>query len=626
MHLRPDPGFKTRLTCFCIVSVRGLAPYCAVPSASYTLVFLGDAVLEIQLHNAAIDESTYRRVRRLWHALEAAKLPGVTELVPAYATVAVYYDPVLLAGANATAAGAADSLAEGVRKALTHAEKQKMAGFPARSIVIPVSYGGDFGPDLARVAGHARLAPEEVIKRHSGADYFVHFVGFLPGFAYLGGLPPELAVPRRAQPRSSVPAGAVAIGGALTGVYPLASPGGWNLVGRTPLRFFRPEENPPVLVRAGDHVRFKAVPRDEFDRIAEGEARTRAEPPETASGKPGDNGLAAPDRTPAIRVVRPGMFTTVQDLGRSGLQQYGLAGGGAADAVEVRLLNRLVANAEGAAVLEITLNGPELEFDREVLVAWGGGEFPVAVGGQTVPANRPVRLTAGMTLSFGQARHGCRAWLAVAGGIDVPVVLASRSTVTRAHLGGYRGRTLAVEDRLPLGSPAPEARRLLERLRATGGWAPTWRAALTDLPWRHPAILRAVRGPEFPLFAPDAQRRFYEAEFQVTNEADRMGVRLFGKELALMEPGEQVSAAVNTGVVQVPPSGQPIVLLPDHQTHGGYPRIGAVIAADFGRLAQLRPGDTVRFEEISLAEAHALHLGRERDLKRLALGLEGHFT
>ena len=140
----------------------------------------------------------------------------------------------------------------------------------SRTVEIPICYGGDFGPDLGVVAAQAKISPEDVIKRHSRAEYFVHLVGFAPGFAYLGGLPKELATPRRATPRTQVPAGALGIGGAQTGIYPMVTPGGWNLIGRTPLRMFRPEQNPPTLLLAGDRVKFRAISRAEFAKLEEG--------------------------------------------------------------------------------------------------------------------------------------------------------------------------------------------------------------------------------------------------------------------------------------------------------------------------------------------------------------------
>lgn len=227
---------------------------------------LGDNALVLEL-GTAIDESTHRRVQTVWRTLAAAPLPAVRELVPAYTTVTVFYDPWAAVQAGASALGIADWLGGLVRERLKN--PPKMEKVKPRVVDVPVCYGGEFGPDLARVAAQGKLSPEDVIKRHAKAEYLVHLIGFAPGFPYLGGLPKELHTPRHAKPRMSVPPGSVGIGGGQTGIYPLATPGGWNLIGRTPLRVFRPEANPPVLLAAGDRVRFRAITPAEFAQLEE---------------------------------------------------------------------------------------------------------------------------------------------------------------------------------------------------------------------------------------------------------------------------------------------------------------------------------------------------------------------
>ncbi len=225
---------------------------------------LGDNALILEV-GTVIDESTHRKVQAAWRALAAAPLPGVNELVPAYTTVTVFYDPAAAVQAGAPALGIADWLGERLHDRLKHPPKSDKAK-PAL-VEIPVCYEGDFGPDLGRVAAQAKLSVADVIKRHTKADYLVHLIGFAPGFPYLGGLPKELHTPRHAKPRLAVPPGSVGIGGEQTGIYPLSTPGGWNLIGRTPLRLFRPEQNPPVLLTAGDRVKFKAISADEFRKL-----------------------------------------------------------------------------------------------------------------------------------------------------------------------------------------------------------------------------------------------------------------------------------------------------------------------------------------------------------------------
>jgi inhibitor of KinA len=219
-----------------------------------TLTPLGDSAIVLAV-GAGLDESVLARVRTIASALERDLPAGVTDIVPAFATVTVFYDPAHVANFA--------SLCATLEARAARAEAALPSG-DTRTIEVPVCYGGEFGPDLADVAARAGATPEQVVALHRGGNYLVHAIGFLPGFAYLGGLPVKIHTPRRATPRTQVPAGAVGIGGALTGVYPLATPGGWNLIGRTPLRMFDPARAEPALLRAGDRVRFRAITPEEF--------------------------------------------------------------------------------------------------------------------------------------------------------------------------------------------------------------------------------------------------------------------------------------------------------------------------------------------------------------------------
>jgi antagonist of KipI len=323
-----------------------------------------------------------------------------------------------------------------------------------------------------------------------------------------------------------------------------------------------------------------------------------------------------------LSVIKSGLLTTVQDLGRTGYQRYGIAVGGAVDGFAARVANMLVGNPDDAALLELALIGPELRFDQETLVAWCGGDFDARLNGQPLPRERPVRVPAGGLVSFGPARQGAMAWLAVAGGLDVPLLLRSRSTYRRAKFGGKEGRGLIPGDQFELLPPSPRAKELLTALQRADRVAPSWcvKPAALGRPG-DAGVLRFVRGPEWGWFAPAIQRLFVSAEYTVTKDADRMGLRLEGPPLTLPAPRELISSAVNTGVVQVPPSGLPIILSAARQTVGGYPRIAAVAAVDFPVIAQLKPGDRLRFQEIPLVRAHELYIGRERDLNRVRTGL-----
>ena len=322
-------------------------------------------------------------------------------------------------------------------------------------------------------------------------------------------------------------------------------------------------------------------------------------------------------------VTRAGFLTSVQDLGRTGFRQFGVSTSGALDSFALRVANLLVGNDEGAAGLEITLGGLQLRFEDERIVAWCGGEFDVQIGSRALPAGHVAHLQAGDELKFGRAQIGCRCWLAISGGIDVPVVLGSRSTDLRANFGGFEGRALRDGDVVclpPAGSSAFAKATADKPPPATGisSWtAPhDWASPAS----RHPS-LRFIRGVDWNRFNDVTLQRFTSHEFSVSPDSDRMGVRLDGPELKREDETDLISEAVAPGTIQVPPSGKPILLLGDCQTIGGYPKIAHVITVDLGIAAQLRAGDGVRFSEVSLQDAHRLLMERERDLERFRIGL-----
>jgi inhibitor of KinA len=234
------------------------------------IVPLGDSALIVRVRERFDDapDKTLTEVLRAFRRLQAAAIPGVIELAPAYTTVAVFFDPMVVANAAPKPDQALDWLTDRIRIALPSGAAVYGRRSAARSIEIPVCYDPEFALDLDHVASQAKLTPTKVMDLHSRAEYRVSCIGFVPGFPFLTGLPKELATPRRATPRKEIPAGSVAIGGAQTGIYPLRSPGGWNLIGRTPLHLFDPEKTPPAFLRAGDRVRFRAITREQFEALS----------------------------------------------------------------------------------------------------------------------------------------------------------------------------------------------------------------------------------------------------------------------------------------------------------------------------------------------------------------------
>lgn len=306
-----------------------------------------------------------------------------------------------------------------------------------------------------------------------------------------------------------------------------------------------------------------------------------------------------------LRIVRSGLFTTVQDLGRFGFQRFGMPVSGAMDAIALRIGNRLVGNADQVAALEITIVGPEIAFEEPAVVAITGADLSPAIDGIPAASWTAIRIVAGSILTFGPRRSGARAYLAVAGGIAVPAVLHSRATHTRSLTGGFSGRSLAHGDVLRAGRPAPDAARFLGRTVPV-----SVRPRYDSTP-----VLRVILGPQVHQFTTAAVDALFSGVYAILAEADRMGYRLSGPPLPHRGPADMISDATPPGSVQAPANQQPILLMADHQTTGGYPKIAVVISADLPAAAQLMPGDQLRFSLVDASEASQIIRARHAELE-----------
>ena len=322
--------------------------------------------------------------------------------------------------------------------------------------------------------------------------------------------------------------------------------------------------------------------------------------------------------------IRAGFLTSVQDLGRTGFRESGVSLGGALDPHALRVANLLAGNDESAAGLELTFGGLRLRFADDRIVVWCGGDFNARLGSTSIAAGHPALVRGGEEFSIESPTCGCRAWLAISGGIDVPIVLGSRSGDLRAGFGGIKGRPIRDGEEFPIGENTARSKVLNDKLRGEkiGRWKPPhdWSSTARRTP-----TLRYVRGADSRRFLESALQSLNTESFFVSPDSDRMGIRLDGPRLERREDVDLLSEAVSPGTVQVPPSGKPILLLNDCQTIGGYPKIAHVITVDLPIAAQLCPGDRVRFTEVSVADAHALLLERERNLEQFRRGLESHF-
>ncbi len=507
-----------------------------------------DGALLVEFPDASDDAANGAAVA-LARRLAAASLPGFRDAIPAARTLLVLFD------SRVASRRAVD---EAIR---TAGALPEAAGDASRLIRIPVAYGGAAAADLAELARGAGLLEAEFARRHASAEYRVGFLGFAAGFGYLTGLPAELRAARLASPRPRVPAGAVAIGGPWTGVYPAEMPGGWRLIGRTSARLFDPDASRPALLAAGDRVRFDPVAAGELPAVQPAASRTRA----------------AGERA-VLRVVAAGLFATVQGAPRYGLGSLGAPPGGAMDLRSLARANGAVGNPALAPAVEIALVGPELEVLEDSIIAVAGADFGAELDGRTAPFGEAFRVRAGGRLRFPRARRGARAYLAIEGGLE------------ETARPGEPSRRLAAEDVL-------HARPVPERRHAVGASsAPEFDAVLRP---------RVVAGPRADAFSPREMERFLSTAWRVSTMSDRRGLRLEGEPLEHARAPEIPPEGTVPGSIQVPGDGRPIVLGPDGPATGGYPKIATVIEADLPLLGQAAPGDALRFRTVTREDAEA---------------------
>ncbi|HTM04788.1 MAG TPA: 5-oxoprolinase subunit PxpB [Vicinamibacterales bacterium] len=516
----------------------------------------GDAAVLLRL-GAVMDPEVNARAMAVADAVRQSQLPGIRDVVSTIRSVVVYFDPVQV------------DLAA-VSRALHSASAATPPASGGRSHEIAVAYGGDGGPDLAEVARWAQMSEQKVSACHAAAEYRVYMLGFQPGFAYLGRVDPQIAIGRRATPRLRVPAGSVGIAGRQTGIYPYESPGGWQIIGRALESVFDPLADRPVRFAPGDTVRFRIEPgtaaslpgRAVSGRSPASSARlTRSAPPDTAR---------------AITVLRPGLFTTVQCGSRWGRQSLGYPVSGPMDPLSHAIANLAVGNARDAAALEVTIAGPELRLEHDAMIAIAGANLSATLDGAPIPAQSPVSCRADSVLRFGERRTGARVYVAFDGGIEAEADWPVKPLVIGQVLGlrserNATGRTIRASENLPAGA----------------------------------ATLRVLPGPQDDVAPLGALEWLVATQFAISPQSNRMGYRLKGASALSARAEEMISDGTFFGAIQVPPSGDPILLMADRQTTGGYPQVATVISADLPRAGQLAPGDRVTFELCSHADAVA---------------------
>lgn len=564
----------------------------------------GDAALLAELDGLGA-------VLALFRLADARRLAGVQDLVPAARTLLVRFDP-----AAVTARAVAAWLRQCARASgEAGAGLSATMGPRAKTVEIPVRYVGE---DLPEVADRLGLSRAELIERHTGCDFLAAFAGFAPGFVYLtGGHPCFHGLPRRPVPRTRVPAGSVAAAGEFSAVYPSESPGGWQLLGITPVRMWDLDRVEPALIQPGFRVRFRDM---DARRITCGGAGAPAADrveaaPDSAAQMPGAAGGssrpvrvcaragdgAGPAPSPAagsacLEVRSAGLQTLFQDLGRPGMTGMGVSCSGALDRGALRRANGLVGNRPDAAVLENALGGLQLVCHGRVVVAVTGAHAPVALmtaSGVRLPAaaGRALAMEDGQVLRIGRPRGGVRCYVAVRGGWPVPPVLGSRATDVLAGIGPEPVR---MGDAFMVAGNDPEA------ATRCGPEEPEPEGPVPSLPREGELVtLDVVLGPRDDWFEPIALERLLSQEWLVTPQSNRVGMRLAGAQpLTRSRLQELPSEGTVEGAIQVPANGQPVLFLADHPLTGGYPVIAVVHGRQLDLLAQVPVGARLRFRAV----------------------------
>ncbi|RZF24227.1 5-oxoprolinase/urea amidolyase family protein [Paraburkholderia sp. UYCP14C] len=497
----------------------------------------------------------------LLDGLRVNRLEGVLELVPAACTLLVRFDPLVIDR---------DALIDAIR-ATSLDSGTTIHGV---SIDIPVIYDGE---DLEHVATLLGWSIDELVRRHTDAMYTVAFTGFAPGFAYLTCDDPALNVPRRESPRTRIPAGSVALGGSFSGIYPSDSPGGWQLLGRTPLKMWDISRPRPALAAPGDRIRFRDMSKGASVLVAERKL---------VSSEVNDQG-------PGLIVTRCDRPVLFQDLGRPNCSDQGVTAAGALDRASLIEANLCVGNPQDTPALEIALGGFALKVDRPATFAVTGASTPVfivAADGRRIPAPfaRPFALDAGEELTLGFPEEGTRSYLALRGGFSVERVLGSAATDTLSKIGP---KPIVNGDVL---IPAAMPVAAVDSVRPDGAPLPTTQDTVT---------IDVLLGPRTDWFTDDAVETFLHQKWQVTAESSRVGMRLSGAvALKRKDTRELPSEGCPYGAIQVPPSGQPVIFLADHPVTGGYPVIAVVARHHLNVAGQIPIGASIVFNAIEAFE------------------------
>ena len=534
-----------------------------------SLVDSGDSAISIRFPQE-ISEKIHNEVifylNTIKRAASEGRISGILDIIPSYAAILIYFDPIITDG---------EAIKNNIEDLILSQSSKDTTCYTPKTIEIPVKYGDEYGPDFDFVSSHTGLSKEEIIRLHTAPLYPVYMIGFLAGFPYLGGMDNRLSSPRLETPRLSVASGSVGIAGNQTGVYPISSPGGWRIIGRTPLKLYDPFSENPFPVSAGDYIKFVAT--DEFSESDESTKNHSV------------NNKTQPINPPSFRILSPGPMTTVQDLGRFGFMDKGLSQSGAMDNLELAKLNTMLGNEINAAGLEATFITPRIEFLEDTYLAVSG-----------IPC--PILARKGDVLESLVMNRGIRTYFAFLGGIDIEPTLGSRSTDIKNGIGGIHGRRLEKDDEITLSQTMLSSYDKCISIKEANEWIQENNKPLDN---SEVNILYITSGPQYHDIDDDSLKAFLNSEYTVSTASDRMGIRFDGPILTFKEgkDGNIITDGLTPGAIQITPSGNPILMNVDSQTTGGYSKPFWLASVSKQKVAQLRPGDKVKFCLIKTQDA-----------------------
>jgi len=574
----------------------------------YKIYALGDSALTIEL-GYTINENINHRVLAIAYYMRDLEIVGVLDIMSAYASVSVIYD---ICEIRKNYTSATRYLTEQIELAILNCDFTVISQI--KVVEIPVCYDVSLGIDLIEMSLEKKMSITDIIAAHTSKLYRVYLIGFLPGFPYMGIVDESIATPRKKSPRTKIEAGNVGIADAQTGIYPSDSPGGWNIIGKTPLKMFDAKKEYPVFLQPGDDVQFKQISLEQFRELKE-ESEKTSEKLELSQPSPS---------TSILSVIKSGTADSIQDLGRFGFQHLGINPTGVMDRIAAQTANFLVGNVADEAVLECHFPACSIVFHKSILIAISGGDFTPTLDEKEIKLNTPIYVQRGATLNFKKWKNGARTYIAVKNGFEIEKWLGSYSTNLKANAGGFNGRNLKKDDQIKVKSDSHDVGLKMKSEKQDDSF---FNFHFSIFPW-HVEIdnlyafeeIEILVGNDFETLTDDSQQKLFSNEFLITMRSDKMGYRLLSDPLIMKNENRSLlSSGVTLGTMQLLPTGQIIILMSDHQTTGGYPKIGHVASASFAALAQTPINKKIRFKLINIEEAEEKLMQQQKYLNKIQI-------